>query len=133
MISLNFRSLTKCHTEKWRVRRDIKTKHWQARRHHQCVEQWRLFVNSMVLPLNAQIGNRIKAYALARYACPKSHGLISEEKLRDKMQKRQIDAVSVHEHLFLPIHTNYYHNIGVCKYFYSVQNRHILFWLLKDA
>ena len=24
MISLNFRSLTKCYTEKWRVRRDIK-------------------------------------------------------------------------------------------------------------
>ena len=38
------------------------------------------------------------------------------------MQKRQIDAVSVHEHVFLPLHTIYYNNIGVCNFFYAVQN-----------
>ncbi|PTL32054.1 hypothetical protein AXF23_13965 [Prevotella sp. oral taxon 313] len=29
----------------------------------------------------------MKAYALAGYACPKSYGLISEDKLQDMMQK----------------------------------------------
>ena len=39
---------------------------------------------------------RIKAYALAGYDCTKSDGLTLENKLQDKMQKRQIDAMSVH-------------------------------------
>jgi len=41
--SPNHSSLTKCHTEKWRLRRVIKTKQWRERRHRRCVERRRLF------------------------------------------------------------------------------------------
>ena len=42
-----FRTLTKCHTEKRRVRRVIKTRHWQSRRHRWCVERRRQFAYSI--------------------------------------------------------------------------------------
>ena len=42
-----FRTLTKCHTEKRRVRRVIKTRHWQSRRRRWCVERRRQFANSI--------------------------------------------------------------------------------------
>lgn len=38
------------------------------------------------------------------------------------MQKRQIDAVSIHQHAFPPLQTTYTRIIGVCKYFYAVQS-----------
>ena len=43
---------------------------------------------------------RIKAYALAGRGCPKSDDLTKEDKLKDKMQERQIDTMSVHQHFF---------------------------------
>ncbi|EGC19079.1 hypothetical protein HMPREF9141_2330 [Prevotella multiformis DSM 16608] len=54
----------------------------------------------MVLPLNAQMGNGIKAHALAGWDYPRSDGLTKEDRLQDKMQKRQIDTMSVHQHVF---------------------------------
>ena len=45
-------------------------------------------------------GNRIKAYAFARYDCPKSDGLTNGVKLQDKMQERQIDTMPVHRPVF---------------------------------
>ena len=58
-----------------------------------------------VLPLNAQIGNRTKACALAGYDCPKTDGLAKKDKLPNKMQKRQIDTMPVHHHV-LPASTD---------------------------
>ena len=37
----------KCHTEKRRGRRIIKTKQWKARRHRQCIERRSLLANSI--------------------------------------------------------------------------------------
>ena len=55
-----------------------------------------------VLPLNAQIGNRTKACALAGYDCPKADGLAKKDKLPNKMQKRQIDTMPVHRYALPP-------------------------------
>ena len=85
-----------------------------------------------VLPLNAWI-RRIKAYTLAGYDCPKSDGLAKECKLQGKMQKRQIDTVPVHQHVFPSSTDNYSHIIGVCKLFSCNAKQHMPFWLLKDA
>lgn len=40
-----FWTLTKCHTEKWRVRRVIKTKQWQSQKHRRCIERRRQFAS----------------------------------------------------------------------------------------
>ena len=55
-----------------------------------------------VLPLNAQIGNRTKACALAGYDCPKADGLAKKDKLPNKMQKRQIGTMPVHQYALPP-------------------------------
>ena len=41
------RFLKKCHTEKRRGRRIIKTKQWKSRRHRRCIERRSLFANSI--------------------------------------------------------------------------------------
>ena len=46
-MSLKVRFLRKCHTEKRRVRRIIKTKQWKSRRHHRCIERRSLFAISI--------------------------------------------------------------------------------------
>ena len=46
-MPLKVRFLTKCHTEKRRERRIIKTKQWKSRRHRRCIERWSLFANSI--------------------------------------------------------------------------------------
>ena len=38
-MPLKVRFLTKCHTEKRRVRRIIKTKRWKSQRHRRCIER----------------------------------------------------------------------------------------------
>ena len=86
-----------------------------------------------VLPLNTWTGNRIKADALAGYDCPKSEGPAKENRLQDKMQKRRTDTMPVHQSVFLSSTNDLFHITGVCKHFYAVQSRHMLFWLLKDA
>ena len=75
-----------------------------------------------VLPLNTWTGNRIKAYALAGDDCPKSEGASKEAKLKDKIQKRRIDTMPVHQPVFPSSTNNYSHIIGVCKHFYAVQS-----------
>ena len=86
-----------------------------------------------VLPLNAQIGNRTKACALAGYDCPKADGLAKKDKLPNKMQKRQIDTMpSIGISYRLP-QTTCSHIIGVCKMFSCSSKQHMLFWLLKRA
>ena len=44
-MPLKVRFLTKCHTEKRRGRRIIKTKQWKSRRHRRCIERRSLFAN----------------------------------------------------------------------------------------
>ena len=44
-MPLKVRFLTKCHTEKRRGRRIIKTKQWKSRRHRRCIERWSLFAH----------------------------------------------------------------------------------------
>ena len=46
-MPLKVRFLTKCHTEKRRGRRFIKTKQWKSRRHRRCIERRSLFANSI--------------------------------------------------------------------------------------
>ena len=46
-MTLKVRFLTKCHTEKRRERRIIKTKQWKSRRHRRCIERRSLFANSI--------------------------------------------------------------------------------------
>ena len=46
-MPLKVRFLTKCHTEKRRGRRIIKTKQWKSRRHRRCIERRSLFANSI--------------------------------------------------------------------------------------
>ena len=46
-MPLKVRFLKKCHTEKRRGQRIIKTKQWKPRRHHRCTEQRRMFANSI--------------------------------------------------------------------------------------
>ena len=43
----------------------------------------------------------LKAYALAGDDYPKSDGLTKGDKLQDKMQERKIDAMPVHQPVFL--------------------------------
>ena len=82
-----------------------------------------------VLPLNAQIGNGIKAYTLAWYDYPKSDGLTKKDKAQDK------NAEKANKYRVFPSSTNNlfsYHPTFV-NYFHAVQNQHMVFWLLKDA
>ena len=46
-MPLKVRFLRKCHTEKRRGRRIIKTKQWKSRRHRRCIERRSLFANSI--------------------------------------------------------------------------------------
>ena len=46
-MSLKVRFLRKCHTEKRRGRRIIKTKQWKSRRHRRCIERRSLFAISI--------------------------------------------------------------------------------------
>ena len=84
-MPLKVRFLTKCHTEKRRGQRIIKTKQWKPRRHHRCTEQRRMFANSISnlytkrLPQNSyQESVRYTSVALCavgtsvtlRYLCP---------------------------------------------------------------
>ena len=59
-------------------------------------KHWKHLLEQLVLPLNVYIGNRIKAYSPAWYDCPKSDSLTRGDRLQDKMQKRQTDAMSFH-------------------------------------
>ena len=71
---------------------------------------------------------------LACFDYPKSDGLIRGDKLQDKMQKRQINAMPARYHVF-PFSMN---NLFSCQsesvnYFHATQNQYMLYWLLKDA
>ena len=46
-MPLKVRFLRKCHTEKRRGRRIIKTKQWKSRRHRRCIERRSLYANSI--------------------------------------------------------------------------------------
>ena len=46
-MSLKVRFLRKCHTEKKRGRKIIKTKQWKSQRHRRCIERRSLFANSI--------------------------------------------------------------------------------------
>ena len=46
-MPLKIRFLKKCHTEKRRGRRIIKTKQWKSRRHRRCIERRSLFAISI--------------------------------------------------------------------------------------
>ena len=68
----------------------------------------------------------MKAYTFAWYDCPKSDGLTKGDGLQDKMQKRQMDTMPVHQAVF-PSSSTYSHIIGICKLFSCNARQHMPF------
>ena len=71
---------------------------------------------------------------LACFDYPKSDGLIRGDKLQDKMQKRQVNAMPARYYVF-PFSMN---NLFPCQSesvnnFHATQNQYMVYWLLKDA
>ena len=75
--------------------------------------------NALVLPLNAEIGNRVKVYTLAWYGYRQLDSYTKGIKLKDKIQI--ILYLSVfHQSLIFIAQV-------IVNYFYSVQSQYMLF------
>ena len=66
-MPLNVSFLRKCHTEKRRGRRIIKTKQWKSRRHRRCIERRSLFAISISNLYTKRLSRKISQESV-RYA-----------------------------------------------------------------
>ena len=135
-MPLKVRFLTKCHTEKRRGRRIIKTKQWKSRRHRRCIERRSLFANSISNLYTKHLSQIIYQKSVRYTSVPlcavgTSAPLRYLRPLRDSVcLLYKTFSLSHHiseEPQFIPM------SFVFVNYFCAVQNQYMLFWLLKDA